>query len=156
MHCMKPQQSVEFVHVEPAPEQQRGTIGAGRHTEPLQQPPPPMIGTPSSRHERLGPRHIEHVPNWQFCEPSHASGIESMFVSQHICMSRPQSSGGIVQVGVPVERSQIMPPSHVPRGVHGSPMPPVSVERMHMPPGEQVRSPVQSLPPGRPIASQQG
>lgn len=85
-----------------------------------------------------------------------ASGIESMFVSQHICMSPPQPSGGIVQEGGLVERSQIRPPSQVPRGVHGSPMPPESVERMHMPPGEQVRSPVQSVPPGRPIASQHG
>ena len=80
----------------------------------------------------------------------------SMFVSQHICMSPPQPSGGIVHEGVEVERSQIKPPSQVPRGVQGSPMPPVSVERMHMPPGEHVRSPVQSVPPGRPIASQHG
>jgi hypothetical protein len=154
MHCMKPQQSVEFVHLEPAPAQQRGTIGAGRQTEPLQQPPPPRMGTPSSRHEMLGPRQLEQVPNWQFCEPSQASGMESMFVSQHICMSRPQSSGVVVHVGVPVERSQIRPMSQVPRGVQGSPMPPVSVDRMHMPPGEQTRSPEHSVPPGRPIASQ--
>jgi hypothetical protein len=79
-----------------------------------------------------------------------------MFVSQHICMSRPQSSGGIVQEGGLVERSQIMPASHPRRGPQGSPMPPVSVERMHMPPGEQIRSPVQSVPPGRPIGPQHG
>ena len=145
---MKPQQSVELVQLESAPAQQRGTIGAGRHTEPLQQPPPPMIGTPSSKHERLGPRHIEHVPNWHDEEPSHASGIESMFVSQHIAMSVPQPSGGIVHECGVVDRSQMRPMSQPPRAVQGSPMPPVSVERMHMPPGEQVRSPVQSVPPG--------
>lgn len=53
-------------------------------------------------------------------------------------------------------RSQRSPLSQVPRGLQGSPAPPVSVGRMHRPVAEQTRSPEQSRPPGRPIASQHG
>ena len=95
-HCMKPQQSAELVHSSPAPTQQRGTSGAGRHTDPLQHSLPGK--RPPSTQLKLGPRQVLQSPNWQLSAPSQLPPVPP--VSQHICMSRPQPSGVISQVGV--------------------------------------------------------
>lgn len=70
-------------------------------------------------------------------------------------MSRPQLPGVIVQVFV--VWSQRLPAVHVPRAVHGWPMPPVSVELLHVP-AVQTRPPSQlPVPLGEtPSAAQQG
>jgi len=58
---MSPQQSSEFSHEPPSPMQQRGTSGAGRHTDPAQHSWPGR--SPPRRQVRLGPRHMLHIPN---------------------------------------------------------------------------------------------
>ena len=132
VHCMKPQQSSELVHGLPSPWQQRGMNGAGRQTAPLQHSCP---GSPPSKHEMLGPRHVEHAPLSQLSVPEHAPVGGGM---QHICASVPQPSGTVTHMRI--AGSQMRPLSQMLRGLQGSPMPPAVVALPHVPP-------VQSRPP---------
>lgn len=140
-HDISPQQSREFSQLPPSPMQQRGTSGAGRHTEPAQHSWPGK--RPPSRQVRLGPRQVEQSPNWQCSDPSQLL-IEPPR-SQHICPSRPQSAGVIAQrPDGSVRRSHTRPGSQPPRGPQGAPSKPLSVERRQVPP-RHTSSPEHSL-----------
>ncbi len=101
--------------------------GAGRQTAPLQHSCP---GSPPSRHERLGPRHIEHAPLSQLRAPEHVPPDAE--VAQHIMPSVPQSLG--TGTHMRIDASQIRPSSQMLRGRQGSPIPPAVVALPHMPP----------------------
>jgi hypothetical protein len=112
-HCMKPQQSAEFVHGPPSPWQQRRPPRPTRHTEPLQHSWPGRM--PPSTQESDGPRHVEQAPASQFNEPVHAPPAAP--VRQHIWPSVPQSGGGITHMRI--DASQSSPSSQTLRGRHG-------------------------------------
>ena len=69
---------------------------------------------------RLGPWHMEHMPNWQCCAPSQLCAGAP--VSQHIIMLWPQSAGVVAQVFV--VWSQMFPALHPPCELQGCPIPP--------------------------------